>query len=99
MKVGNYEVSWFHHEYQPTKFHKGQPEVVDAVRETTKCIIKVGETQEISSEVRRFYKDSPNRRVAVKESFKRVVSKITSKEDRKILWEAFKARSPRCVNC
>lgn len=103
----NVRISWLHQEYTPesqigvkvvnNKLSKSSDVVL---RNRTTCFIK-NENGEVLFEgtVGQYYKDKPNRKVALKESFKKAVSQIPSKAHRKDLWEQFKEKSPKCVNC
>lgn len=92
MKIDKINVYWEHKMYVP-KSH------VLKAREKTTCYIEEEGELQVMASVGRFYKDSPNRKIAIRESFKKAVSKIEGKSLRTSLWDEFKKNNMRCINC
>jgi hypothetical protein len=103
----NYRIAWRYEKYSPeTKFIGDKSSIKMSnnrglvERDMTICYITT-ETKDVIGKgiVKQHYKDVPNRKIAMKESFKRAVEQITNREVRTYLWEQFKTRSPKCINC
>ena len=95
MKIENIRVSWKHEDYLPITKGFEVPQ-----RRQTTCFIKDKDNVILQEGiVGQYYKDVPNRKIAMRESFKKAVKKIPSKNVRKELWEQFIAISPKCINC
>lgn len=115
MYTTNYKVYWRHESYSPNiPVHLKEKELdkinsgrkisqvfrKDIFRNKTTCIIEDTQGVVVSkSEVKQYFKDTPNRKIALKESFKRAVSAVYGKENRRELWEGFKEHNSRCLNC
>lgn len=100
MYTENFKVHWKHEQYLPKAVVRKQGEEVKH-RDMTTCFIEIPGGAIVSqSTVRQFHKDAPNRRAALKESFKRAAGSTNiTKEQRKELWEGFKAHNSKCLNC
>lgn len=92
----NYRIYWNYGQYNPVI--KGKESSVE--REFTQCVIEtpLGESVSIGT-VKQYHKDVPNRKIARKESFKRAVAGLATKEERKMAWSLFNTKYPKCVTC
>lgn len=90
----NLRIYWEYNQYNPVV--KGEESKV--AREVTQCTIENGE-QMVYGTVRQYHKDVPNRKIARKESFKRAVSSLQSREERKMAWSVFNEKFPKCLSC
>lgn len=103
----NVRISWKHDEYTPESQvgvkvvnNKLSKSVSTVLRNRTTCFIKNSDGDVLyTGVVKQYFKDKPNRKTALKESFKKAVSQIPTKAHRAALWEQFKNNSPKCVNC
>ena len=82
MKVESINVYWEHSTYVPS-----EKQVV--FRETTTCYIEDRGELQCFGTVGRYFKDKPNKKIAIRESFKKAVNKIPYKELRTKLWNSF----------
>ena len=92
MKVNNFNVYWEYGVYTP-KAH------IEVERECTSCVIEYENVILSVGKVGCMYKDTPNRRIARKESFKKAVTHIRDKKDKKLLWNAFIEQHSNCLHC
>lgn len=92
----NYRVSWRHDTYSPiTREVLNTPQ-----RNQTTCYIKNNDGVVLyEGTVKQYFKDTPNRKIAMKESFKKAVNNIPSRITRRELWGQFKTISPKCLSC
>ena len=90
----NVKVKWYRETYVP----KGSPVKENIERERTTCIIALND-DEYTGSVGLFYKDHANRRVANKQSFRKAVLEVKDKATRIQLWDFFKEKYQKCVNC
>lgn len=88
-------IYWEYNQYKPMV--KGNLQLEEE-REVTTCVVETGE-RVLSESVRQYYKDAPNRKLARRESFKKAVSQLPSREERKMAWSVFNEKFPKCVNC
>ena len=96
MFTENFKVSYKHGEYETN------PEIpkVNSARSFTECTISDTSGEVVAQGVAKcYYKDVPNRRVGRRESFRKAVESIPSKEQRTELWKSFIQTNKKCLNC
>ena len=92
----SYRISWVYDSYNPVIKRKES----DTKRDLTTCIIEKDGQVLAKATVGCYYKDSNNRKVARRESFKKAVeTNFTGRNERKEVWGAFKAKFTKCINC
>ena len=91
MKTQNFRVYYTHGKYNP---------LTTSEKDMTTCHICDHNGNEIiSASVGRFHKDTPNRKVAVRESFKKATEELTNKNAKRELWMAFAETNKKCLTC
>lgn len=92
----NLRIYWGYGKYNPiVKEQKSTEE-----RDTTTCVVETADGVQIAvGRVFQYYKDAPNRKLARRESFKKAVSQLPTREERKMAWSVFNEKFPKCVNC